>query len=300
MVGTSHIPVTTRPVGERLKAAFTAAKTFPDGEKMGVRELGRRARMVHTKVSRILNGHIGAKPAEVVTLGRLIGIDEASLAELEALAHFGVKQQWVAVRHSDRAAQLRGLLAFEQHAARLYTVAPLLVPGILQIPEYTAAIMRIDGLPEYEIEARVDERANRCRILYRDENPAQLTALIGHEALLRPVGGPEVMFEQLQELLSWASPDRPNIDIRVIPLETDWHPALEGPYLLLSFDDDQPDIVHLETRNNGLFLHEAADVAGYRAAVDTVRAVAMSRDESRDLIAHIAHQLEHTGSEIVA
>lgn len=300
MVGTSHGSVSARPVAARLKAAWEATATFEDGKKMTIRELGRRADMVHTKVSRIFNGHIRPKPEEVALLCRLMGIPDDELNELEALTYFADGPQWMATEPPARAAQLRGLLALEQHAARFYTVNTLLVPGILQIPEYTEAIMRLAGLPKAEITARVNERSARCEILLRRDNPARLTAVIGEEALRKLIGGPAVMFEQLQELLSWMSPDRPNIDIRIIPLATDWHPALEGPYLLMEFDDGQPPVVHLETRTSGLFLHERADVDKYSAAVDTVRAVAMRPEESRDLIAHIAHQLEQTGSESVA
>ena len=302
MVGTSHRSVAARRVGARLREVFENTRAFPDGTTMTVRAVGRRAGMAHTKVSRIFNEHIRPKPEDVRLLGELIGIPPGELTELVALAHFDVDDgpQWMPITPPDRATQRGALEEFLRHASGLATVTPSLVPGILQIPDYTTAILRGNGVAEYEIDERVKERSGRQEILLRPNNPAKLTALIGHEALLRTVGGQEVMAEQMLELLAWTDPSRRgNINIQVIPLDTNWHPGLEGPFWLIEFGDGQPDIVHLEIRTTSLFLHQAPEVHEYRRAVDTVRGVAMDPDESRDLIAHIATQLDQ-GSESVA
>lgn len=301
MVGTNR-SVSARMVGARLRAAMSAAGTFPNGDTMGVRELARRMKWTdHTRLSRILGGKINKpKPDDIAAIGQAIGIAPETLDELVTMCRYDDGPQWTTLEGHDRAAQLRGLLAFEQRATDLCSIAPALIPGILQTPDYTAAIMRREGLPETEVGARVEERGGRSDVLIRRQNPTRFTALIGEGALTKLIGGPTVMLDQLQELMSWAGSGRPNIDIRVIPEATDWHAGLEGPYLLMQFDDEPP-VVHLETRASGVFLDRPGDVAGYRRAVDTVRAVALDPAASYDLIEGIVNDLDrHTESEIVA
>jgi transcriptional regulator with XRE-family HTH domain len=268
---------------------------------MSVRELGRILGMQHSKISRIFSGQIRPKPEDVQAIGEALGISEPELSELVAQVHLNDGASWVAMTAPDRDLQMRGLIGLEQHASHLYTIASGgLVPGILQTPDYTEAVMRAAHVPDWEIEERVQERAQRSDILIRRPNPAKLSAYIGHEALLKVIGGPEVMLDQLVELYDWTSPERANVNIQIVPLVTGWTPMMEGPFYLIEFDDGQLPVVHIEIRDTALFLHQPPDVNRYRTAVDTVRDVAMSPEESRELIAHIATEMDHRGSEFVA
>jgi hypothetical protein len=77
---------------------------------------------------------------------------------------------------------------------------------------------------------------------------------------------------------------RPNVDVRVVPFDSGFHPGLEGPFLLIE-SETQPSVVNVELRDSSLFLHTRPDVARYRRAADTVGERAMNSEDSLALIA---------------
>lgn len=107
-------------------------------------------------------------------------------------------------------------------------------------------------------------RIGRKDVLSRPE-PVRLAAFVGEGALRQLIGTRAVMAEQLRHLrdaMRW-----PNVALRVIPFDSGWHPALEGPCLIIDSDKSQP-VVQLSLRDSVLFLHEEDDVNRYREAVD--------------------------------
>lgn len=74
---------------------------------------------------------------------------------------------------------------------------------------------------------------------------------------------------------------RPNIDLRIVPFDTDWHPGFAGNAHLIESTEYSP-VVHLEVRSTGLFLHEDADIRECRRAIDLVLGAALThRMETR-------------------
>lgn len=97
------------------------------------------------------------------------------------------------------------------------------------------------------------------------------------------------MADQLRTLLKYS--EMANVDLRVIPMSSGWHPGLEGPFSLDRFGDRTP-VVQLENRISALFLHELDEVAAYEHAVDKVDDEAMSTSESSDLIRDAISRME--------
>ncbi|WP_421917357.1 DUF5753 domain-containing protein [Nonomuraea polychroma] len=81
------------------------------------------------------------------------------------------------------------------------------------------------GATERWIEGAVETRLRRQSVFQR-EDPPMYWALLDECALLRPVGGREVMREQLEHLLKLT--ERPNISIQVVPLEVGCHSRSAG------------------------------------------------------------------------
>ncbi|WP_232212837.1 DUF5753 domain-containing protein [Saccharomonospora saliphila] len=188
--------------------------------------------------------------------------------------------------------QLAGLLEVERTATRIITVSTLLIPGLLQTGDYARAIMHAADVPASEVDTRVAVRLGRREAITRRE-PAHLEAYIAEPVLHAEIGGCSVMVDQLHTLVEHS--DRPNVALHVIPTSTDWHPGLDGPFSLAEMPDRGP-VVHLENRISGLFLHEPDEIEVYQSAVDRVRKVAMSAEESATLIANVINGKETTTS----
>jgi hypothetical protein len=140
--------------------------------------------------------------------------------------------------------------------------------------------MEAARVPQDEIATRVAVRMGRRDILTR-RDPAHFTAFIGECVFHQRIGPREVMVEQLEHL--WVMAARPNVDIRVVPTATGWHPGLDGQFMLLT--SDGMSLVHIENQFSAVFVQEDDVVARVNGCVPELLDVAMGRDESADLIA---------------
>lgn len=236
-------------------------------------------------LSRWETGDRTPKPDQVAQMLTALGINGEKYEEIIALSYGADDSSWVATNLPAQRQQLAALLDFEQHARRIIEVSPLLIPGLLQTSDYIKAIMA--GMPSGELATRVTVRIGRREVI-TGRTPVQLLTLVGEAALRQVIGDPSVALDQLRYLLEMTQ--RPNIDLRVIRFDSGWHPALEGPFLLI--ESDSSVVVHLENRKSGLFLHEDGDVNAYQRAVDRVLEAAMSVDDSRQLIAELIKRME--------
>jgi hypothetical protein len=120
------------------------------------------------------------------------------------------------------------------------------------------------------------------------ETPPLLWAVLDEQALHRLVGGATVMREQLAHLLDLSQ--RPNINIQVVPYSAGAHYALSGAFAIADADDTTR-VAYLETVTEGYILESPSAVAEVMVIFDTVRAEALSRTASRDLIRKRAEEL---------
>lgn len=167
----------------------------------------------------------------------------------------------------------------EVEATSIRTYEPLVVPGLLQTADYTAALLHGAGVDDpREVERRVEVRGLRQEILHR-EHPPVLSALIDEAALRKPVGGAVVMRAQMERLAELSR--SPNVTVRMVPDEAGAHPGMQGQYVILDFEDDlDPSVVYLETATDGLYLEQPQDVARYSLIHDRLRDVALSTEVS--------------------
>jgi DNA-binding XRE family transcriptional regulator len=117
-------------------------------------------------------------------------------------------------------AHLTHFASLEQTAARMMSWAPLVVPALLQSPDYVAAVERTlgEGLTETELAERVAFRLSRQRVVFRETDPLMLRAVIDQSVLLRhPGGASEILADQLEHLR--AMNERPNVEVKVAPLD---------------------------------------------------------------------------------
>lgn len=199
---------------------------------------------------------------------------------------------WLAAGIPGMSQGLNGVLECERTAISIVYWSPLAIPGLLQTSDYAKAILGAGSSnpSSVEVEARVLLRAGR-RDMFSRSNPTRLHALIGEPALQAPIGGREVLLEQLRYLLKMAEEVEP-VTVQVIRTEIPWHPGLAGPFVFYEFEDSPP-IVHLEQHRSSAFLYEESDVAEYARVATALREeTAMSPRNSLGLIAEIITELE--------
>jgi transcriptional regulator with XRE-family HTH domain len=277
----------TTPKSRAIGAELRRAR---EGAGLSARQLAIKLGVAHTTVGRWEAGDRGPKPTDVAAVLAALGAPNVLREELVELSRDSDGRHWVASGLPEQQRQLAALLELERDATRIINVSPLLIPGLLQTSGYARAIIGAGGVPVEEIETRVAVRLGRRDVIMRRE-PASLLAIIDETALRRNIGGAEVMADQLRaldEASRWG-----NVELRIVPVSAGWHPALEGPFLLIEFADRTP-VVQIENRRSALFFHEPMDVEAYQQAFDKVLDVAMSPDDSQKLITDIINELETT------
>lgn len=180
---------------------------------------------------------------------------------------------------------LRAWEKIERQARTLLSWEPLLIPGLLQTSEYAHDVLRRGqpGQPDAVIGEQVQTRMDRQQILEGDD-PPMLIAVIDEGALRRPVGGHQVMHDQLARLLELA--ERSKIVIQVVPVDAGPHPGTAGPMVIASFNGG-PDVAYLDTALDGQLVERHEDVATIALLHATLRSEALPVRASLEFITKV-------------
>ncbi|WP_031033699.1 helix-turn-helix domain-containing protein, partial [Streptomyces olivaceus] len=171
----------------------------------------------------------------------------------------------------------------EARATYISTYQAQLVYGLLQTKEYARAVLSVEG---GNVSEMIAARMERQRILQRDQPPA-LWVVLDEAALLREIGGRDVMRGQLAHLLSFAA--APWVRIQVLPLATGQHAGMMGTFTLLRFDSD-PDVFYKDGYDQG-HMTASTDVIKERSfGYARLQASALSPEGSASLIARVMEE----------
>jgi len=171
-------------------------------------------------------------------------------------------------------------VGLEESASLVRAYEPQVVPGLLQTGAYARAITAASfpGESQEDSERRVALRLARQDLFKRPEPPGYRVVL-EETVLRRPIGGADVMREQIGHLIDCAA--RPNITIQVLPFAAGWHPAMYGMFNIFRFpDDDMPDIVYSEALTSATYLNKPEEIARYTESLDRMTAQAATPDQS--------------------
>jgi transcriptional regulator with XRE-family HTH domain len=174
----------------------------------------------------------------------------------------------------------------EQQAAQIWSSEVAVLPGLLQTEAYATAVLRAANLSA-DLEEMVAARLERQRILIK-EDPAVLVALIPEGALRNNVGGAAVMREQLLHLAEMARRD--NVIVHVIPFSAPAAcAAYIAPFAIADFDGGNG-AAYIDNAISGEVIENIDDVRRLRRLFDTLRADALDRQASIQLILRMAEQ----------
>lgn len=160
----------------------------------------------------------------------------------------------------------------EQAATTLRTYEPLVIPGLLQIESYARVVLRGN-------ETALAARLHRQLILSRkDPRPPIFRCVLDEAVLYRPIGGPEVMCEQLGHLIAMAGP---RLSVQIVP--QGMHSGLLGGFVIATLDDGC-DVLYAETAIRGITTSDADDVAAAIERFEAIRTEALPLNMSLELI----------------
>jgi transcriptional regulator with XRE-family HTH domain len=179
------------------------------------------------------------------------------------------------------------LLQFEGEAKVIRSFQPTIFPGYLQTESYATPIVNFfqDLLPEQTRAVRLELRTLRHAHIFDRPNPPQYLLVIDESVILRQIGGPQVLAEQLQRFLEEIENGR--LRCRVLPHADPALAALLGPFRLLDLGDDNDDsnaVLYREAQARDEILQDPDEVARHRRIFEQMWENALHDDESERLI----------------
>jgi hypothetical protein len=189
-------------------------------------------------------------------------------------------------------------IGLEEAVSELRWYEAELVPGLFQTAAYAHTLIRAGnpGVDDEEIERRVDVRMARQALLKRKTAAPTVAAVLDEAIVRRPVGGQQVMVEQLDRLVEIA--DLANVSIRVVPLSAGLHHGLmSGPFVILRFPtngdgkDTEPPIVYVDGFTGDLYLDRPNEIQRYDLAFTQIWDAALGEADSKELLMQTAREL---------
>lgn len=240
-----------------------------------------------SKVPKLENGRQMPTEADIKAWAEACGQPEAAPGLLALLSDAQtVYRQW---RLGEGQAALQAQYdTLVRHAKRVRNFELMLIPGLLQTPEYARyralEAVRLHGAPADSVDAAVAARMARGQVLY---DTAKTFEFIITEAALRYLlCPPRVMLAQLERLLMVSGYS--NVTLGIIPPGVELPVAPMVGYLMA----DDTTIVETFTSAITIAVRESPK---YASITDELMAEAVTGDEARALIAAAAGELRRNG-----
>lgn len=181
-------------------------------------------------------------------------------------------------------------LAIEQSANEMRAHETQVIDGLLQTPDYAAAIAQSVGIgetPQSYVQRNIEQRKWRqARVVNGD---LQLSVIQPETVLRLRLGDGATMAVQMDRLLEVGQQD--NVTVQIVPFSVGQYEAMRmGAFKIFTHPWIQGYSVYV-VRHEGTALIDSADeAANYVAGWDQAAGLALSSDESAALIKEAAEQ----------
>ncbi|MER5422644.1 helix-turn-helix domain-containing protein [Streptosporangium roseum] len=255
-------------------------------------EAGHSIRASHSKISRMELGRVSFRVRDVADLLTLYGVtDDDDRQSLLALVERANVTGWWHNYNDILPSWFETYVGLEESATGIRNYEVQFVPGLLQSEGYARAVVRLGfpAAPEEEVERRVRLRMARQRLL-RGAEPPHLWAVLDEAVLRRPLGGAEVMRDQIDHILQ--ALELPNVTVQIVPFSVGGHAAAGGPFSILRFSQpDLPDVVYMEQLTSAVYLEKRDDVDRYLEVMERLCIEAEPASRTREILTRIREEL---------
>ena len=250
------------------------------------------------KISRYELGQGGFPLDEVGKLLDFYGVTEPRRTQLLDLAADANQRGWWEDYADALAPEYMDFIGLEAEAATALVWQVETIPGLLQTEEYAreiqAAFQNVKLNPPSTIEKRVRVRMIRQEALTRrNPPPLKLSVVVDESALLRKVGGRELMSAALRHMAKMA--ELPNVELRILPLQSETA-LMADSFVVFGFSSEGDagelgDVACTESLQSELYIEGEDDTYIYRLFYQAFARAALSPEESRSYVLATAERL---------
>jgi len=218
--------------------------------------------------------------SDIRDLLRFYDADEFATREIEALALQARIRPWWRDYQDVFDNEFPG---FEADASRIRAFLPLVIPGLLQTPDYVDALLRSSGKPPAWRRRATEARLHRQQILDRDKSiMPQLQAVITEASLLYRWGSRAERREQLLHLIDMG--DRQGVHLYLQRFADGPPPGLFSAVQIFDYDGGEASLVFTEHDYGIQEVSDPGYISSYIEAFDRAVDVAL---EPRDTVVYL-------------
>ena len=268
-----------------------------NSQRLTVRAAAAQLEWSEAKIWRIETGQVALRSLDVEAMCKIYGAAPDLTEALMGLAKETKARGWWHAYGDVIPEWLDVYIGLEEAASTFSLYESELVPGLLQTERYAYALIKADnpGVDEDEINRRVHVRLARQALLTRVTATPRLEIVLNEAIIRRPVGGVQVMAEQLARLAQ--ASELPNVSLRIMPFDAGLHHGImSGPFVILRFPlngegkPTEPPIVYVEGFTGALYLDKPNEIERYHQAFADIWNTALDETRSRDLIQKAARE----------
>ena len=264
---------------------------------MSSQQLSRTVGLTRTTISRLENGRMRPDLSDVMKILEQLGVEGQRWTNLITIAREATERGWWE-SVGDEMGHRQALYAnLEAGATAICEYQMALLPGLLQIPEFTEARAdpdRADWSEHFTVARAVEARSMRQRMLHRPDGPTY-DVVIDELAVRRMAADGEIVRKQLRHIVALSANAR-GISVRVLPIVAtiDGHTIPRSGFSVYRYPDPgDPAVVAVDTVTDDLVLTRADHVAHYRNLYQRLCDAALSINDSLRFLSEAADHIHH-------
>jgi hypothetical protein len=226
--------------------------------------------------------------SDIRDLVRVYELPEASRDEIEELAIKARARAWWREMPEIFDSEFPG---YENDATTIRVFMPLVLPGLLQVPAYTEALLRAGPRPPAWRRKALEARRRRQEILDRTDGTVPMfSAVITEASLLYRWGARDDRREQIEHLADLST--RANVRLRIQRFEDGPPTGMHSMINVFGFRDDEPDLVFVETDYSIEEVSKPDAVRGYLDSFERASDAALDPVDTTGYLEHLARRTE--------
>ena len=235
------------------------------------------------KLSRLETGKQVAGPRDVRDLCRLYDVPSERMQELVSWAETAREPGWFdsfGVNDDD-------YLGLESAATHIDQFDLAWIAAILQTHEYAESLQAgliVPGRRELRSEEQIREwleiRERRLALL-EPSSGAHFRFVLDEAVLLRQVGGPASMREQIAHLQALAQ--QPNIEIRILSFGAGASPGQLGSFTILELPAG-PDVAYVEGQGSSSIIDDPREMRRFHRIFELIHELSSTREQSHAIL----------------
>ncbi|KOG91739.1 helix-turn-helix domain-containing protein [Streptomyces varsoviensis] len=240
--------------------------------------VARSALMSPSKLSKIENEALTPSLMDVERVLTALEVSEETKARLTEAARKAATEAtaWRILRRTGLHKHQDEIRAIEAQTAGMRLFQPSCIPGLLQTPEYTRAVLRRHGYTQGALEKMMGARLLRQEALHDTDRTFRF--VITESVLRWRIVRPSMLAAQLDKLIAMSR--MPNVEIRVLPLSTPMADLPGSSFVL--FDSN---LVIVEIPHAEITTTEARDIELYARKFDGFENAALVGEGMRAFVA---------------